>query len=212
MGIILDFVLFLGYEALSGFVPFLLVFIVMKKNQKRKGVSCSHYHSIGVLVFSLYVIGVFYFTGAGTLYDSLMYKLETRQEQVNLIPFSHDIDIMGYLLNIVLFIPLGLLVPIIWKKMNNLTHIIGIGLFFTILIEISQLLNNRATDIDDIILNLLGAVIGFGLFKLWDRHTASKFQVESPFSYELPICIIAVFIGRFFLYNEMGLARLLYAF
>lgn len=206
----MDIILFLGYEALSGFVPFLVVFMIARTIQKRKGVSFSRRHFFAILVFSLYIIGVYYFTGAGTIYDGLMYKLELRQEQINLIPFSQDIDIVAYFLNIVLFIPLGLLSPIIWKKMNKLTNIIGIGFFFTMLIEISQLLNNRSTDIDDVILNVLGAVIGFGLFKVWDRLTKSKYQVGSPILTELPICIIAVFVGRFFLYNELGVVKLLY--
>lgn len=212
MGVILDIFLFLGYEVLSGLVPFLIVFMVLRKIQKRKGVSFSRYYFFAMLVFSFYVIGVYYFTGAGTIYDGLRYKLEVRQNQVNFIPFSRDIHIAGYLLNIVLFIPLGLLTPIIWKKMNNLTNIIGVGFFFTMLIEISQLLNNRATDIDDILLNLLGSVVGFWLFKVWDRLTKSKFQVGSSFTYELPIYITVIFVGRFFLYDGMGLAKLLYGF
>ena len=107
MGVILDIILFLGYEVLSGLVPYLIVFMVLRKIQKRKGVSFSRYYFFTMLVFSFYVIGVYYFTGAGTIYDGLMYKLEARQDQVNFIPFSQDIDIAGYLLNIVLFIPLN---------------------------------------------------------------------------------------------------------
>ena len=212
MGVILAFILLGGYEILSGLVPFLIVFMVLRKTQNRKGVSFPRYYFFTMLVFSFYVIGAYYFTGAGTIYDGLMYQLEIRQDQVNFIPFSRDIDIVGYLLNIVMFIPLGLLTPIIWKKMNNLTNIIGVGFFFTMLIEISQLLNNRATDIDDILLNLLGSVVGFWLFKVWDRLTKSKFQVDSSSSYELPIYITVIFVGRFFLYDEMGLAKLLYGF
>ena len=37
----------------------------------------------------------------------------------------------------------------------------SLAFFFTLLIGISQLLNNRATDIDDILLNLIGAVVVF---------------------------------------------------
>ncbi|MBQ3162917.1 MAG: VanZ family protein [Lachnospiraceae bacterium] len=208
----MDKIIFLGYEVLSAFVPFLVVFLILRATQKRKGVSYSHYHFWMILVFAIYIIGVCHFTGAGTLYDGLIYKLEFRQEQINFIPFSQDIDIVAYLLNIVLFIPLGLLAPIIWKKMNKLINVIGIGLFFTILIEITQLLNNRRTDIDDILLNVLGAVLGFGFFKVWDRVTKSKYQIDSPMVIELPICFIVVLVGRFFIYNEMGLAKLLYGF
>ena len=202
----------LGYEVLSSLIPFLTVLILLRNVQKKKGVSYTRCSFIAMIAFALYVVGVCYFTGTGTIYDGLMYKLEVRKDQVNFVPFSQDIDIADYLLNIVLFIPLGLLTPITWKKMNNLTNIIGVGFFFTMLIEISQLLNNRATDIDDILLNLLGSVVGFWLFKVWDRLTKSKFQVDCSFTYELPIYITVIFVGRFFLYDRMGLAKLLYGF
>ena len=208
----MDRIIFFGYEIFSSFVPFLFVFMILKNIQKRKGISFSVYHFFMVLVFSIYIIGVYHFTGAGTIYDGLMYKLELRQGQINFIPFSQDIDIVAYLLNILLFIPLGVLTPLIWEKMNNLANVIGIGFLFTIVIEISQLLNNRRTDIDDVILNVLGSVIGFALFKVWDRITKSKFQVDSSNVLELPICIIVVLVGRFFLYNEMGIAKILYGF
>ena len=161
---------------------------------------------------ALYVVGVCYFTGTGTIYDGLMYRLEFRQNQINFIPFSHAIDIVGYLLNIVLFIPFGFLTPIIWRRMNKLTNVIGAGFFFTGLIEISQLLNNRATDVDDIILNLSGAVVGFGLFKVWERLTKSRLHIDNPIPLELPVCITVVLAGRFFFFDEMALAKLLYGF
>lgn len=208
----MDNFIFLGYEILCSFVPFLVFYIISRTAQKRKGISFSRYHYFAMLAFFLYIAGVFHFTGAGTIYDALMYKLELRQDQINFIPFSQSIDITAYLLNILLFIPLGLLTPILWKKMNKLTNIIGVGFLFTMLIEISQLLNNRRTDIDDILLNIFGVVIGFALFKLWDKFTKSKFQMNSSAVLELPLYIIVIFVGRFLLYNEMGLAKLLYGF
>lgn len=209
---ILDTILFLGYEALSGFVPFLVIFLIARTIQTRKGIPVSHRHFFAVLVFSFYVIGVYHVTGVGTIYDGFMYGLELRQDQINWIPFSQDINVTGYLLNIILFIPLGLLAPLIWTKMNKLHNVIGAGFFFTVLIEASQLLNHRATDIDDILLNLLGAAVGFALFKGWDRVTKSRFRIDSSAVWELPVCIIAVFLGRFFLYHGMGLARFRYGF
>lgn len=208
----MDAFIFLAYEVLSSLIPFLIVLVLFRNAQKKKGISYTRYSFIAIVVFAVYVVGVYYFTGAGTIYDGLMYKLELRQVQINFIPFSQEIDIAGYFLNIVLFIPLGLLTPIIWKKMNKLSNVIGIGFFFTVLIEISQLLNNRSTDIDDVLLNILGGVVGFGLFKVWNRLTKAKFHIDNPITLELPICIFVVLIGRFFFYNEMGLAKLLYGF
>jgi len=127
-------------------------------------------------------------------------------------PFSNSIDVVAYVLNVVLFVPLGLLVPIIWEKMNQFSNLLVTGFLFTVFIEVSQLLNNRRTDIDDILLNVLGAVVGFGLFKIFDKVTKSKFCVKNPIVDELMISVIAVFLGRFFLYDEMGLAKILYGF
>lgn len=165
-----------------------------------------------MIVFAVYMVGVYHFTGAGTIYDGLMYQFEWRQDQFNWIPFSNSIDVVAYVLNVVLFVPLGLLVPIIWKKMNKLSNLLATGFLFTILIEASQLLNNRRTDIDDILLNVLGAVVGFGLFRLFDEITKSKFSVKNPVITELMISVVVVFLGRFFLYNEMRLAKILYGF
>ena len=208
----MDSFIFLGYELLSAFAPFLIVFMLFRTTQKRNGISFSRYRFIATLAFFVYIAGVYHFTGAGTIYDWMRFRLEINQSQINFIPFSHDIDIVGYLLNILLFIPLGLLVPIIWEKMNKLTNIISIGFFFTLLIEISQLLNNRSTDIDDILLNIWGAVLGYGFFKLWDKFTESKYQINHSVTLELPIYIVTIYLGRFLLFNEIGLAKFLYGF
>lgn len=208
----MDKIIFLGYELLAPIVPFLVVFMMSRMAYKRKGFTFSRKQFFAMLVLYIYIVGVYHLTGAGTIYDGLRYKLELRQDQINVIPFSLNIDIVVYFLNILLFVPMGLLAPIIWKSMNKLTNIIGIGFFFTLLIEISQLLNHRRTDIDDILLNVLGAVIGFGFFKLWDRFTNSKFQLNNSAAVELPIYIGIIFVGRFLLFNEMGLAKLLYNF
>lgn len=208
----MDDLIFLGYEILSALIPFLIVLVLLRSKQKKKGVSYTRYSFIAMIVFAVYLVGVYHFTGAGTIYDGLMYQFEWRQDQFNWIPFSNNIDVVAYILNVVLLIPLGLLVPIIWEKLNKFSNILATGFMFTILIEASQLLNNRRTDIDDIILNVLGAVVGFGLFKLFDKITKPKFYVKNPIVAELMISIVVVFLGRFFLYNEMGLAKILYGF
>ena len=208
----MDDLIFLGYEILSALIPFLIVLVLLRSKQKKKGVSYTRNSFIAMIVFPVYLVGVYHFTGAGTIYDGLMYQFEWRQDQFNWIPFSNNIDVVAYILNVVLLIPLGLLVPIIWEKLNKFSNILATGFMFTILIEASQLLNNRRTDIDDIILNVLGAVVGFGLFKLFDKIIKPKFYVKNPIVAELMISIVVVFLGRFFLYNEMGLAKILYGF
>lgn len=208
----MDTLIFWGYEILSAFLPVLVVFLIVRHHNVQKDVPYTNSHFLAVIVFSLYIVGVYHFTGAGTIYDGLLYGFTVRQDQLNFIPFSHTIDIVAYLLNILLFIPLGLLAPLFWQKMTKLTNVMGIASVFTLLIEASQLLNNRRTDIDDVLLNILGAIVGYGFYKLLDRLAKSKFQANNQLSAELPICILTVFAARFLLFNEMGLAKLLYGF
>ena len=208
----MDDLIFLGYEILSALVPFLIVSVLFRNIQKRKGVSFTQCSFISMIVFAVYIVGVYHFTGAGTIYDGSRYQFEWRQDQINWVPFSSDIDVVAYFLNVVLFIPLGLLAPIIWEKMSRLSCFISTALFLTALIEASQLLNNRRTDIDDILLTILGACIGFGAFKLFDKITGSKFLIKDPMLAGSASSLIIIFLSRFFLYNEMGLAKILYGF
>ena len=200
----------LTYEVLMTLLPFVVVFLLLQKRQKQKGIAFSRNHVFAVLVFSVYVLGVYHFTGVGTLYDHKRYIFIP--ELINLVPFSNEIDIVAYALNVVLFVPFGLLAPMIWQNMGKLRSVLLGAFGFTLLIEVSQLLNFRSTDIDDVILNVLGAAVGFVIYKLWDKITKSKYRVNSPVTVELALCILVSFVSRFFLYNEMGLMSLLYGF
>ena len=68
----------------------------------------------------------------------------------------------NFLGHIVLFMPVGFLVPVVtgWEKMWK-TVVLGVGL--SLCIEIIQFITSRGCfDPDDIILNCLGCIIGYG--------------------------------------------------
>ncbi len=73
--------------------------------------------------------------------------------------------------NMLLLLPLGFLVPILWKKFQDGHKMILLAFCFSLSIELLQLLLtymgvfNRAFDVDDIILNTLGGCIGYFLYK-----------------------------------------------
>lgn len=71
---------------------------------------------------------------------------------------GYKINILG---NIAMFIPVGMALPFCYKKLSNIIKVTLIGLCWTVFIEISQLpLYQRRTDIDDVLLNTLGVLIG----------------------------------------------------
>ena len=194
-----------GYEFLSEFLPFLLALVLLRRHGSRSGY-------LWTVLFGLYIMAVFYVTDPGTLYGLLSLKpwhLAYLAEHINLIPFSRDIQPVGYGLNVVMFLPLGFLIPTIWQSLGKLRYILAAGCGFSALIEVSQLLSLRGTDVDDVIMNTLGAVLGFGLYKLWDRLTGSRFRQQEA-ARELPLLILAIFLGRFLLFHRMGLIAVFY--
>ena len=205
-------IILLACELLSAGIPFLLTFIVYAHMQKTRGVGLKTGTTILVVMLALYVTAAFCVTGAGTLYDALRYRLALSPEQINLLPFYKEIDPVGYLLNIVLFLPLGILAPLLRGKRRPLLFTAGTGAGLSLLIELSQLLNHRSTDIDDLILNTMGAILGFALYRVWDRGRKARDHRESVSTAVFIISILVPFLGRFLLFNEMGLAAWLYGF
>ena len=93
---------------------------------------------------------------------------------LNFKPFVYWFDyptIKEALLNLIgnttMFIPLGIVWPSVFKKLNTHGKIIAAGVGVTLTIEILQLpFFGRATDIDDLILNSLGYLLGYGIYLL----------------------------------------------
>ena len=71
--------------------------------------------------------------------------------------------------NIMLFIPLGLFLPITFSQMRRAKQTLLWALGLTLFIEISQFFIGRSADIDDVITNFIGAIIGYGLYKFFDK-------------------------------------------
>ena len=86
----------------------------------------------------------------------------TRKDlQVNQNSYSLVINLLG---NIVMFMPIGFFLPLLWR--TPFIDTVLSGMLISVIIELIQLLLPRWTDIDDVILNTLGAAAGFLLYKL----------------------------------------------
>ncbi|MCR5459438.1 MAG: VanZ family protein [Acetatifactor sp.] len=85
------------------------------------------------------------------------------------------------LYNYAMFMPLGFLLPLGWKKMQRSRRILLIGFLCSLLIECTQLLTHRGMfEADDLLGNTLGALIGFGLFLLLRKLVKSVQKKSSP--------------------------------
>lgn len=75
--------------------------------------------------------------------------------------------------NFILLMSLGFLTPVLWEKVNSVKKSLVIGFLVSLSIELLQLLEGalsiaypRVVDVDDIILNTLGAAVGYIIYTL----------------------------------------------
>lgn len=113
------------------------------------------------LLFSLYLSVVCSLVGL----PSIQYI--RFQPNVNLIPFVGMVTALrDTLLNILLFLPLGFFLPLLWEDRRQFHRVVLEGFLISLTIELLQILTFRATDVNDLITNTLGTILGYLLGSL----------------------------------------------
>jgi glycopeptide antibiotics resistance protein len=81
-------------------------------------------------------------------------------------PYGIEAQIYG---NILIFIPFGFVLPILFRRFRNPLRSIGLVFFLSLLVEsIQRVFRIGQFDVDDIILNATGGIIGFVAFIIGD--------------------------------------------
>lgn len=101
---------------------------------------------------------------------------------LNFKPFVYLFDyptmkeaLLNLIGNTTMFIPLGIVWPAVFKKLNTHGKVIAAGIGVSLTIEILQLpFFGRASDIDDLILNSLGFLMGYGIYLLVKKCRKGK--------------------------------------
>ena len=70
-------------------------------------------------------------------------------------------------LNILLFVPFGILLPMVSRRFKNPIITVAAGCLFSGSIEIMQYITGRGlTEVDDVITNTIGAAVGVVIYKI----------------------------------------------
>ncbi|MGI6031418.1 MAG: VanZ family protein [Eubacteriales bacterium] len=77
-------------------------------------------------------------------------------------------------LNVCMFVPLGLLLPMVFASQRRWYVTTGCCCLISLLIEVAQLFIGRSADVDDLIMNTAGALLGYGIFQLLHRLLKKK--------------------------------------
>lgn len=144
-------------------------------------------------VFGIYLAAVYSFVGLPTLqFTRFELKLELR-------PFLPMLtDFRNTFLNVALFVPLGMLLPFLWEKYQTGKTTILFGFCMSLAIELLQILTYRATDINDLIANTLGAGLGYGIYRI-AVGLIPALKGFAKQKNEIAVVMAAVFLVMFFL-------------
>lgn len=119
------------------------------------------------------------------------------------------------ILNILMFVPLGIMLPLIFEKCEKWYITYLAGFVATLFIEILQLVSKRGIfELDDILNNTIGCMIGYGLVMIFisifkNKKESTKNKVITMASYQLPLLItITTFSIIFITYSKQEIGNL----
>lgn len=121
------------------------------------------------------------------------------------------------ILNIVLFVPFGFLLPLLFSQFRAFWKTYLAGFLLTALIEVVQLVLKRGIfEADDIFDNFLGAMIGYGLYRFFRyiissvrRKKEGRDRFVPVLLYQIPLgAAVGLFVTIFTVYANQELGNL----
>ena len=114
----------------------------------------------------------------------------------NLIPFRDMLTgLRSSVENVLLFVPLGIFLPLLDRRYREVKRTVLSGFCLSLTMELLQIFTYRATDVNDLITNTLGTLLGYFLAKILIR----KFPEWRWGGREIPVVFGSVFGVMFFL-------------
>lgn len=83
----------------------------------------------------------------------------------NSSPGTRSHAVINLIGNVIMFIPLGFLLAALWPRLRKVRKIVAVTFLIIFLVELTQMLTLVGSfDTDDLILNIIGSMLGYGLF------------------------------------------------
>lgn len=169
----------------------------------------------GIVLLLLYLLVVGLLTGP-SLYQLLVGRLPV--PRLELVPFADIIKVLsdkeavgaGVMANlagnIVMFLPLGLLLPLFWPYFRRGNRTIVCGFLLSVSIELIQLVAGGVTSVDDVLLNTLGTAAGYVLAMVFlNRRSDTRQQKRHSMAW---LCPLGCWLTVILLYTAMDFITL----
>ena len=139
----------------SAFLVYLLVLINLTIFERHSYAEISWWQKIASINF--------------TPFKTIFYYLRGNQ--------NINVAIVNLLGNILAFIPMGFLLPILFGRYKKIRNVFYISFIVSLSIEMIQLIFRLGScDIDDIILNILGGLVGFSFYMFLNYRVRAKHE------------------------------------
>lgn len=179
----MSLILFYIKSTLLGVIPYLPIILIFRLLMvyllKRCGYRTGIEHEAGTMVFIMCLLALAMTTISFTL-SQILRGVVSSLGGFNLIPLKGIGAILrssdlGYILvnllgNIMMFVPIGFFLPLLWQRMNSMKITVLVCFFISLFIEVLQLFGMRGTDVDDLILNTAGGLVGYLIFWLMKKR------------------------------------------
>lgn len=158
-----------------------VIIVIRLVRAKRLNTKTTILREIGIVVFFMFLTGLLSQTILPSLstHDGEVQFINGDHQAINMEPFRVVTEtynaikyldlwqpfLINFVGNIVMFMPIGFFLPLLWGKFNRAWRAIGIGLLLSLFIEVVQLTQLRSSDVDDLWLNTLGAIFGYIVYK-----------------------------------------------
>jgi glycopeptide antibiotics resistance protein len=140
--------------------------------------------------------------------------------QMNLQPFSGYIDawkkyslrdLQNCIFNILMFVPLGVFLPLLFPKFKLFKWLFLVVVSATLSIETYQTLTGAGIfELDDLINNSIGGIIGYQLYRLMASIVQhKKVKIKSLLgNLAIPLIMGLIFVGMMIVYNQQEFGHL----
>lgn len=173
---------------LTGISVYLIIILLLYILKIRRGISRK---CIFEMVFCIYGITLLKITGIFSLTFSLSGNFS-----YSLVPFINS-SIIPVLLNFILFVPYGFLLPLVFCSCRlNWRKIVFICGLTSLIIELLQMFGGRYAEIDDFLINTSGAFSGFIIYSCINKLKKNRKNAAISFTslcFALIICFTGIY-------------------
>lgn len=161
--------------SLSGYIFIVPEIVLYFWYLNKKGKKQKIFHAATTFVFCYYLIGILTMTG--------ITSFEAFSPRIVLVPFVDMIrGPIDTILNVILFLPLGFFLALLYKNYNRISIIALTGFLLSLSVELIQMFGMGITDINDLITNTIGTCLGYSIYKLLSKtapkELCEKFQAD----------------------------------